>query len=165
MTPILPAEKVLAPDALLRRFGRPRGGTLVFTNGVFDLLHRGHVDYLYAARALGDALVVAINTDDSVRRLGKGADRPINGEADRAFVLAGLGCVDAVTTFGTDTPRELIAALLPDVLVKGGDYTVDTIAGAEEVVAAGGRVQVIPLVPGRSTTSMLQRARGEGTDG
>jgi rfaE bifunctional protein nucleotidyltransferase chain/domain len=160
--PVHPAEKVLSRDELLHRFGRPRCGTIVFTNGVFDILHRGHVEYLYAARAMGDALVVAVNTDDSVRRLGKGADRPLNPAEDRALVLAGLGCVDAVTTFGEDTPRELIAALLPDVLVKGGDYTVDAIAGADEVRAAGGRVEVIPLVPGRSTTAILQRARSGG---
>lgn len=163
--PIHPAEKVLSRDEVLHRFGRPRRGTVVFTNGVFDILHRGHVEYLYAARALGGALVVGLNTDDSVRRLGKGADRPINAEADRALVLAGLGCVDAVTLFGDDTPRALIAALLPDVLVKGGDYTVDAIAGADEVRAAGGRVETIPLVPGRSTTMILKRARrGGGED-
>ena len=163
--PVHPSEKVLSMEALLRRFGRPRRGTVVFTNGVFDLLHRGHVEYLYAARALGDALVVGINTDDSVRRLGKGGDRPINPEGDRAMVLAGLACVDAVALFGDDTPRALIAALLPDVLVKGGDYSVETIVGADEVRAAGGRVEVIPLVPGRSTTRILQRARGGGEDG
>jgi rfaE bifunctional protein nucleotidyltransferase chain/domain len=163
--PVHPSEKVLSMERLLERFGRPRTGTVVFTNGVFDLLHRGHVEYLYAARALGDALVVGLNTDASVRRLGKGDDRPLNGEDDRALVLAGLGCVDAVTLFGDDTPRALIAALLPDVLVKGGDYSVDTIVGADEVRAAGGRVQVIPLVPGRSTTRILQRARGGGEDG
>ena len=163
--PVHPSEKILSMEALLRRFGRPRGGTVVFTNGVFDLLHRGHVEYLCAARALGDALVVGLNTDASVRRLGKGEDRPINTEADRAMVLAGLACVDAVTTFDDDTPRALIAALLPDVLVKGGDYTVDTIVGADEVRAAGGRVEVIPLLPGRSTTRILQRARGGGEDG
>jgi D-glycero-beta-D-manno-heptose 1-phosphate adenylyltransferase len=163
--PVHPAEKVLSAERLLERFGRPRTGTVVFTNGVFDLLHRGHVEYLYAARALGDALVVGLNTDASVRRLGKGDDRPLNGEDDRTLVLAGLACVDAVTLFDDDTPRALIAALLPDVLVKGGDYTVDTIVGADEVRAAGGRVQVIPLVPGRSTTRILQRARGGGEDG
>ena len=163
--PVPPSDKLLTRDALLHRFGRPRCGTIVFTNGVFDILHRGHVEYLYAARALGDALVVAVNTDASTKRLGKGDDRPINPEADRAFVLAGLACVDAVTLFDEDTPRQLIAALLPDVLVKGGDYTVETIVGAEEVMAAGGRVQVIPLVPGRSTTRILQRARGGGEDG
>lgn len=160
--PVHPAEKVLSREEVLRRFGRPRRGTVVFTNGVFDLLHRGHVEYLCAARALGDALVVGLNTDESVRRLGKGADRPVNPEEDRALVLAGLACVDAVTLFGDDTPRALIEALLPDVLVKGGDYTVETIVGADEVRAAGGRVQVIPLVPGRSTTAILQRARGKG---
>jgi D-glycero-beta-D-manno-heptose 1-phosphate adenylyltransferase len=160
--PVHPSEKVLSRDEVLHRFGRPRCGTIVFTNGVFDILHRGHVEYLCAARALGDALVVGLNTDDSVRRLGKGADRPINRQEDRALVLAALACVDAVTLFGDDTPRDLVAALLPDVLVKGGDYTVQTIVGAAEVMAAGGRVEVIPLVPGRSTTAILERARGGG---
>lgn len=160
--PVHPSEKVMTRDEVLHRFGGARCGTVVFTNGVFDLLHRGHVEYLFAARAMGDALVVGLNTDESVRRLGKGADRPINREADRALVLAGLACVDAVTLFGDDTPRDLIAALLPDVLVKGGDYRVDDIAGADEVRAAGGRVEVIPLVPGRSTTAILERARGGG---
>ena len=159
-TPVDPATKIVDRAELLRRLGRPREGTLVFTNGCFDLLHRGHVEYLNAARSLGDRLVVAVNSDDSVRRL-KGPTRPVNPEEDRAFVLAGLACVDAVVVFGEDTPRELIAALLPDVLVKGGDYTVDTIVGAAEVVAAGGRVVVAPLVPGRSTTSILQRAQQE----
>jgi rfaE bifunctional protein nucleotidyltransferase chain/domain len=163
--PVHPSEKVLARDEVLHRFGQPRCGTVVFTNGVFDILHRGHVEYLFAARALGDALVVGLNTDESVRRLGKGADRPINRQEDRAMVLAGLACVDAVTLFGDDTPHALITALLPDVLVKGGDYTVATIVGAEEVMAAGGRVEVIPLVPGRSTTAILERARGGGEDG
>jgi rfaE bifunctional protein nucleotidyltransferase chain/domain len=162
--PVHPSGKILSRDELLRRFGGGRRG-VVFTNGVFDILHRGHVEYLHAARALGDALVVAVNTDASTRRLGKGGDRPVNPEADRAFVLAGLGCVDAVTLFDEDTPRELIAALLPGVLVKGGDYTVDTVAGAAEVMAAGGRVEIIPLTPGRSTTSILQRARRGGEDG
>ncbi|MBW3569551.1 MAG: D-glycero-beta-D-manno-heptose 1-phosphate adenylyltransferase [Gemmatimonadetes bacterium] len=152
-------------EEVLHRFGGARCGRIVFTNGVFDILHRGHVEYLYAARALGDALVVGINTDASARRLGKGSGRPVNGEADRAFVLAGLGCVDAVTLFGEDTPRELVAALLPDVLVKGGDYTVESVAGGAEVIAAGGRVQIIPLTPGRSTSSILQRARRGGEDG
>jgi rfaE bifunctional protein nucleotidyltransferase chain/domain len=163
--PVHPSEKILSRDELLHRFGGGRCERIVFTNGVFDLLHRGHVDYLYAARALGDALVVAVNTDASTRRLGKGSDRPVNGQADRAFVLAGLGCVDAVTLFDEDTPRELLAALLPDVLVKGGDYTVQTVAGAAEVMAAGGRVEIIPLTPGRSTTSILERARRGGEDG
>jgi D-glycero-beta-D-manno-heptose 1-phosphate adenylyltransferase len=163
--PTPPAQKILSREQVVLRYGPPGRGRVVFTNGVFDLLHRGHVEYLYAARALGDALVVGVNTDASARRLGKGADRPINGEDDRAFVLAGLACVDAVTLFDEDTPRELVALLLPDVLVKGGDYTVETIAGADEVIAAGGRVEVIPLVPGRSTTSILERARRGGEDG
>ena len=162
--PFRPSDKVLSRDEVLRRFGRPRQGTVVFTNGVFDLLHRGHVEYLCAARAMGDALIVGMNTDDSVRRLGKGPDRPINREEDRAMVVAALSCVDAVTLFGDDTPRDLIAALLPDVLVKGGDYTVEMIAGADEVRAAGGRVEVIPLLPGRSTTAILERARGGGRE-
>ena len=160
--PVDPASKILDRDELLARLGRPRTGTVVFTNGCFDILHRGHVEYLDAARSLGDLLVVAVNTDESVRRL-KGPTRPVNSQDDRAFVLAGLACVDAVTVFGEDTPRELIAALLPDVLVKGGDYTVDTIVGAAEVTAAGGRVVVAPLVPGRSTTSILERYR-QGCD-
>jgi D-glycero-beta-D-manno-heptose 1-phosphate adenylyltransferase len=160
-----PAAKVVAREALLARLGRPREARVVFTNGVFDVLHRGHVEYLTRARALGDLLVVGLNTDASVRRLGKGADRPVNGEADRAYVLAGLAAVDYVTPFDEDTPRELIAALLPDVLVKGGDYTRDTIVGADEVEAAGGRVEVIALVPGRSTSSFLQRVRQGAENG
>jgi rfaE bifunctional protein nucleotidyltransferase chain/domain len=160
-----PAAKIVTRDALLARFGRPRGVCLVFTNGVFDVLHRGHVEYLAAARALGDLLVVGLNTDASVRRLGKGAGRPVNPQDDRAYVLAGLAAVDFVVEFDEDTPRDLIAALLPDVLVKGGDYTRDTIVGADEVEAAGGRVEVIPLVPGRSTTSILQRVRQGAENG
>jgi rfaE bifunctional protein nucleotidyltransferase chain/domain len=160
-----PADKILAPDALVERLARPRSRRVVVTNGVFDVIHRGHVDYLARAKALGDLLVVGVNTDASARRLGKGPGRPINPHDDRAYVLAGLESVDYVTFFDHDTPRELIARLLPDVLVKGGDYTRDTIAGAEEVEAAGGRVEVIPLVPGRSTTSIVQRIRRGGTDG
>jgi rfaE bifunctional protein nucleotidyltransferase chain/domain len=154
-----PNEKILAEVPLLQRLGRPRSNTLVFTNGVFDILHRGHVEYLYAARALGDALVVAINTDASVRRL-KGSDRPINTDEDRALVLAGLACVDYVTFFADDTPQRLITALLPDVLVKGGDYTRDTIVGRAEVEGAGGHVVVIPFVEGKSTTQTLEKIRG-----
>jgi rfaE bifunctional protein nucleotidyltransferase chain/domain len=149
-------DKILAREVVLKRYGRPRKGRLVFTNGCFDLLHRGHVEYLYAARELGDALVVALNTDDSVRRL-KGHGRPINSEFDRAVVVAGLACVDAVTFFAEDTPRELIAALLPDILVKGGDYQPAEIVGAAEVEAAGGRVVVVPFLPGRSTTDLLRK--------
>ena len=155
-----PAAKVLDLPGLLERFGRPRGDRVVFTNGCFDILHRGHVEYLDYARGLGDRLVVGLNTDRSVRQL-KGPGRPINPEDDRAVVLAALSSVDAVVLFDQDTPREVIAALLPDVLVKGGDYRPEEIVGAAEVTAAGGRVVVAPLVPGRSTTGIVQRAQGE----
>jgi rfaE bifunctional protein nucleotidyltransferase chain/domain len=154
-----PGEKILAENVLLTQLSRPREFKLVFTNGVFDILHRGHIEYLYAARALGDALVVAINTDASVRRL-KGPERPINTDEDRALVLAGLGCVDYVTFFADETPLRLLSALLPDVLVKGGDYTPETIVGRQEVEAAGGRVIVIPFVAGRSTTGTVNKIRG-----
>ena len=151
--------KILSNAEAAKGLARPREMKLVFTNGVFDILHRGHVEYLNAARALGDALIVALNTDASTRRLAKGADRPINTEQDRAIVVAGLECVDYVTSFDEDTPQNIIAAILPDVLVKGGDYTLDTIVGRNEVEAAGGRVVVIPLVPGRSTTATLNKIR------
>ncbi|MGH7500395.1 MAG: D-glycero-beta-D-manno-heptose 1-phosphate adenylyltransferase [Longimicrobiales bacterium] len=153
-----PQTKLFDCDALLERYARPRTQQLVFTNGVFDLLHRGHVQYLYAARGLGDILVVGVNTDASVRRL-KGEDRPFMAQADRAFVVAGLGCVDAVTLFDEDTPEQLIARLLPDVLVKGGDYSRETVAGRHAVEASGGRVMILPLVPGRSTTGIVDSIR------
>lgn len=153
-----PGTKILARDELLRRYPRPRSGRLVFTNGCFDLIHRGHVAYLHEARRLGEFLVVGVNTDASVRRL-KGAGRPVVPEGDRAYVLAALACVDAVTLFDEDTPRELIAALLPDVLVKGGDYRPDQVVGREEVERAGGRVVVIPYMEGWSTSALLERIR------
>jgi D-beta-D-heptose 7-phosphate kinase/D-beta-D-heptose 1-phosphate adenosyltransferase len=156
-----PASKILGREELLRRFARPRSERLVFTNGVFDLLHRGHVEYLDAARRLGDRLVVAINSDASVRRLAKGDDRPVVTESDRAAVVAALEAVDAVTLFDEDTPRELVASLLPDVLVKGGDYSVEQVVGRTDVEDAGGRVEIIPLLEGRSTTSIIRRMRGE----
>jgi rfaE bifunctional protein nucleotidyltransferase chain/domain len=148
---VLTVEALCGERARLREAGR----TLVFTNGVFDLLHRGHCEYLADARALGDALVVGLNTDASVRHL-KGDRRPIVPEADRAAVLAALGCVDYVTLFDEDTPQRLIAAVLPDVLVKGGDYTPDTIVGRVEVECAGGRVLTIPLIEGKSSTNIVQ---------
>jgi D-beta-D-heptose 7-phosphate kinase/D-beta-D-heptose 1-phosphate adenosyltransferase len=123
---------------------------------VFDLLHPGHVDLLTAARAAGDALVVGVNSDDSVRRL-KGPTRPVKREADRVYVLAALECVDQVVMFGEDTPLELVKKLRPDVIVKGGDYAEDTIVGAKEVKSWGGRVVVVPLTPGQSTTRIIER--------
>ena len=133
-------------------------GPVVFTNGVFDLLHPGHIDILNGARAEGSALVVGLNADQSVRRL-KGPTRPVRGEAERAYVLAALAMVDVVTIFDEDTPLELVRALEPDVIVKGGDYRPDTIVGAREVIARGGRVVVIPLTPAQSTTSIIEKLR------
>src|SRR5262245_4016113 len=129
------------------------------TNGVFDLLHRGHVAYLEAARALGASLAVAVNADASVKRLDKGDDRPLNTLDDRMAVLAGLACVDLVVPFDDDTPRDLIVAAMPDVLVKGGDYDAQTTAGAAEVIAAGGRFEAIPFAFDRSTTALVDRIR------
>ena len=147
---------------------RAEGRKVVFTNGVFDLLHRGHVAYLSAAAGLGDVLVVGVNDDASVRRLGKGDDRPIVPEEDRAFVVAGLRAVAGVVLFGEDTPLDVIRALQPDVLVKGGDYDAACtnpedpryIVGSVEVRAGGGRVETIALVPGRSTTAIADRLKG-----
>jgi non-canonical purine NTP pyrophosphatase (RdgB/HAM1 family) len=153
-----PDDLVLDRPRLLERFGRPRQGELVFTNGVFDLLHRGHAQYLAAARRLGDRLVVGVNSDESVARL-KGPVRPFQPAGDRAYLLASLACVDAVTVFGEDTPRDLIEELLPDVLVKGADYAEDQVVGASTVREAGGRVELIPLVEGRSTSRLVERIR------
>ena len=136
---------------------------IVFTNGCFDLMHVGHVRYLQAARALGDLLVVGVNSDASVRGLDKGADRPIVPEAQRAEVLAALGCVDYVVLFEEPDPEQLIAALQPDILVKGGDWAIDKIVGRAIVEAGGGLVTTIPLVPGLSTTALLQRIRSIAT--
>ncbi|WP_309670928.1 D-glycero-beta-D-manno-heptose 1-phosphate adenylyltransferase [Gemmatimonas sp.] len=134
-------------------------GAVVFTNGVFDLLHPGHVDVLDRARREGAALIVGINSDASVKRL-KGPERPIRTASERAVVLAALEAVDAVVLFEEDTPIELVRALEPDVIVKGGDYSPDTIVGADLVTARGGRVVVIPLVDGHSTTSTIEKLRG-----
>ena len=135
---------------------RDAGERVVFTNGVFDLLHPGHVTYLEEARALGERLLVGLNDDESVRRL-KGPTRPVQEAADRAVVLAGMRAVDAVVVFGEDTPLALIETLRPDVLVKGGDYTVETIVGAPEVLAWGGEVRVLGFVAGKSTTRLIGR--------
>lgn len=149
----------MSREALLEWRSR-RTGPVVFTNGVFDLLHPGHVEYLEAARALGDALVVGVNTDASARRLAKGPDRPILDQAARARIVAALETVDRVVVFDEDTPLELIRILNPDVLVKGGDYTRATIVGADHVESYGGVVLTIALVPGYSTTSLMERVRG-----
>ena len=145
-------------DALARIARLPR--PLVMTNGVFDILHRGHVAYLEAARALGASLVVAVNSDASVKRLDKGSDRPINALDDRMAVVAALRCVDLAVAFDEDTPRDLIVAAMPDVLVKGGDYSAATTAGAAEVVSHGGRFVAIPFAFERSTSSLVSRIRG-----
>lgn len=160
---ILVNKNILSNMELLneRRRLRNAGKKLVFTNGVFDILHVGHVRYLQQARELGDALVVAVNSDTSAREL-KGAGRPLTTETDRAEMLAALACVDYVTIFDDISPRQLIAALLPDVLVKGGDYTLDQIHGREEVEAAGGRVVSLPFVEGASTSAIIERMKKTG---
>ncbi len=135
---------------------RRAGRRVVFTNGVFDLLHPGHIDLLARARELGDALIVGLNTDASVHRI-KGPERPIAFEEDRAAMLLALRAVDAVVLFDEETPAELIARLLPDILVKGGDYTPETVVGRDIVEAAGGRVVILPLLEGRSTTDLVER--------
>ena len=151
-------EKILTRAGMLAERERLRatGRRLVFTNGVFDLLHVGHVRYLTQARALGDAMLVAINSDRAVREL-KGPDRPVFNEGERAEILAALRVVDYVTIFDNISPRSVIAELLPDVLVKGGDYDLDQIHGREEVEAAGGKVISLPFVEGSSTTALIER--------
>ena len=147
------------PSLLARRQAwRSEGRRVVFTNGCFDLLHPGHVALLEAARALGDVLVVAINSDASVRAL-KGPGRPLVPEAERAEALGALEAVDAVVAYAEPTPREIVAAVLPDILVKGADWAEDAIVGREEVEAAGGKVERIALVPGRSTSALVERIR------
>jgi D-glycero-beta-D-manno-heptose 1-phosphate adenylyltransferase len=152
------SDKICARAGVAQRVARlPR--PLVFTNGVFDVLHRGHVMYLTQARALGASLVVALNTDASARRLGKGEDRPLNNEADRAFVMAALASTSLVTWFDDDTPLQLIAEIRPDILVKGGDYDMAKLAETRVVEAYGGRAMALPFVDGYSTTALVQRIR------
>lgn len=154
-------NKICSPEALFARIAAlPR--PLVFTNGCFDILHKGHVTYLAQARALGAAMVVALNSDDSIRRLAKGADRPLNPLEDRLAVLAALESVDLVTWFDDDTPLACIQKIHPDILVKGGDWQPEQIVGGEEVTGWGGSVHSIPLVPDRSTTALVQRIRSGG---
>lgn len=157
MSFIDPEYKVLSADDAMtwRQLPHP----LVFTNGCFDILHRGHVTYLAQARALGASLIVAVNSDASVKRQGKGADRPINCLADRMAVLAALAAVDAVISFDDDTPLALIERITPDRLVKGGDWPVERIVGARHVLAHGGTVHSIPFLHERSTSSLLQKIR------
>jgi rfaE bifunctional protein nucleotidyltransferase chain/domain len=152
---------VLSLDELILRFGpgKRNGKRVVFTNGCFDLLHPGHVRSLEAARALGDVLIIGLNGDDSVRSL-KGSGRPVIPAEERAEILASFECVDAVVIFDEFTPQRVIAALLPDVLVKGGDWPGNQIVGREEVEAAGGKVVLIDVVPGYSTTGILNKSRG-----
>lgn len=152
--------EILTLDEAILRFGREKrnGRRVVFTNGCFDLLHPGHIRGLELARELGDALIVGLNSDASVRQL-KGPGRPVISEAERAEILAALESVDAVVIFDELTPRELISRLLPDVLVKGGDWPGDQIVGREEVEAAGGRVVSVPVVPGYSTSAILRKIR------
>jgi len=138
---------------------RMKGDRIVFTNGCFDILHRGHVEYLQEAAALGDRLIIGLNSDASVRRLGKAADRPLNDEQSRAKVLSALRLVDAVVIFDRDTPLELIQAIAPEVLVKGGDWKEDQIVGAEVVKARGGEVRSLKLVDGFSTTALIEKIR------
>lgn len=154
--PPAPHEKILPRSRLISAYGPSRQERIVFTNGCFDLVHPGHVAYLDAARRLGDRLVVGLNTDASVRRL-KGPSRPLVAEHDRALVIAALAAVDVVTLFDEDTPAELISALQPDVLVKGGDYARADIVGRDTVEARGGEVHVIPYLPGYSTTELIRQ--------
>jgi len=153
-----PASKVMTWDTAAQ-WRTTVHGAVVFTNGVFDLLHPGHIEVLDMARREGTALVVGLNSDASVKRL-KGPARPVRNTAERAIVLAGLESVDAVVVFDQDTPFELVQRLQPDVIVKGGDYSPDTIVGADLVAAHGGRVVVVPLVAGQSTTSIIEKLRG-----
>ena len=156
-------KKVLTPAHLLNELKRirtqkPRASKVVFTNGCFDILHAGHVAYLEKARALGDILIVGINTDDSVKKL-KGPTRPINPLADRSQVVAALESVSFVTYFSEETPLALIKRIMPEVLVKGGDYVAKDIVGYTEVTESGGKVKILPFVRGKSTTSIIEKAR------
>lgn len=156
------ADKIISRKEAARwvREQQDRNLRVVFTNGCFDLLHPGHVDYLEEARSLGDVLLVAVNTDASVRRLGKGPGRPVNPEHDRARVLAGLAAVDRVVLFDEDTPLQILTELQPDILVKGGDYRLEEVVGREVVLARRGQVRILPFREGYSTSRLLERLRG-----
>ena len=162
MTAVSPLEHIRSwSDA--RAWRATQSGRVVFTNGVFDLLHPGHIDVLLGARACGDVLIVGVNSDASVQRL-KGPERPVRNAADRAYVLAALAMVDCVAVFEQDTPLDLIELLQPDVIVKGGDYDPSTVVGAAETRARGGEVVIIPLTPGHSTTATIAKLRSGPPD-
>ena len=150
-------NKIHTKESLIRQclVWRAKGQKIVFTNGCFDILHHGHLDYLAKAADMGNVLIVGVNTDDSVHKL-KGPERPVTNEKDREFQLSSLLCVDAVCLFDEDTPLELIQALKPDVLVKGGDYNIDNIVGASFVKSYGGKVEIVPFVQGYSTTGIIE---------
>lgn len=153
-------QKIVSRDFFVENAVKLHRQKIVFTNGCFDVLHFGHVHYLLQAKALGDILVVGLNSDDSVRRL-KGPSRPINGEKERAFVLAALSCIDYIVVFEEDTPKELIETVRPDVLVKGGDYALDQIVGADFVTRNGGTVTTLPFVEGFSSTRIIEQLKTE----
>ena len=169
MNPLSHPQILTLPEFLAKKAAFAPGFRLVFTNGCYDILHPGHVDLLARARALGDGLILGLNSDASVRRIKKhlgggdlpGPARPVNSQAERAFVLAGLASVDFVVLFDEDTPLSLIRAVRPQVLVKGGDWDVSNIVGREDVEADGGQVVSLPLLPGYSTTGLIKRLRGE----
>ncbi len=153
-------QKIVSRDFFRENALKLHRQKIVFTNGCFDVLHYGHVRYLLDAKKLGDILVVGLNSDESVRRL-KGPTRPVNGEKERAFVLAALACIDYVVIFGEDTPKELIETVIPDVLVKGGDYDLSNIVGADFVTRNGGTVTTIPFVEGFSSTHIIEQLKTE----
>ena len=164
LTQAIPAKMLQLPELLQQvALWRLLGKTIVFTNGVFDILHEGHIASLSEAAALGDKLVVGVNADDSVKRL-KGPTRPINNETARALLIASLMLVDAVVLFKEDTPIEVIAAIMPDVLVKGGDYKLEEIVGAKEVMATGGKVHIATIVEGVSTTAIIEKMKGSSVE-
>jgi rfaE bifunctional protein nucleotidyltransferase chain/domain len=152
-------SKIVSKEAALKvlNLKKSSGNKIVFTNGCFDIIHPGHVDYLSQARDLGDVLVLGLNTDNSVRRLNKAPNRPINSQEARATVLAAMGCIDLIVLFDEETPYELIKFLQPDVLVKGDDYQVEKIVGYDVVMAGGGKVITIPFLEGYSTTKLIQK--------
>ena len=155
-------KKIIHPHELIQHLQKIKStAPLVFTNGCFDILHRGHVTYLAQARNLGNSMIVALNTDASVKAQNKGTDRPINCLADRLAVIASLECVDYVTYFDADTPHALIITIMPDILVKGGDWGIANIVGSKEIIANGGEVHSIPFIYNTSTTNLIKKIRHE----